>query len=149
MRLIPVINLIRKGVFPVVRNRVGTLPLIHLTDAVNATYAVIRDFYRIQGNYAVNLICENSYSYDYLTDLIKKKYGRGGTLKIPYWLLYLATFTIEGVFKVLDKPEPLNRLRLVSMTTDRIIDCRKFIETFNFSLFSGSGLSSTLNTPSM
>src|SRR6266478_287694 len=130
--LIPVINLIRKGVFPVVRNRVGTLPLIHLTDAVNATYAVIRDFYRIQGNYAVNLICENSYSYDYLTDLVKKKYGRGGTLKIPYWLLYLATFTIEGVFKVLDKPEPLNRLRLVSMTTDRIIDCRKFIETFNF-----------------
>jgi len=130
--LIPVINLIRKGVFPVVRNRVGTLPLIHLTDAVNATYAVIRDFYRIQGNYAVNLICENSYSYDYLTDLVKKKYGRGGTLKIPYWLLYLATFTIEGVFKVLGKPEPLNRLRLVSMTTDRIIDCRKFIETFNF-----------------
>src|SRR6266478_6288117 len=130
--LIPVINLIRKGVFPVVRNRVGTLPLIHLTDAVKATYAVIRDFYRIQGNYAVNLICENSYSYDYLTDLVKKKYGRGGTLKIPYWLLYLATFTIEGVFKVLDKPEPLNRLRLVSMTTDRIIDCRKFIETFNF-----------------
>jgi nucleoside-diphosphate-sugar epimerase len=130
--LIPVINLIRKGVFPVVRNKVGSLPLIHLADIVNATYTIIREATRIPGNYAVYVICEKSYSYDHLTELVRKKYGRGGTLKIPYWLLYLATFTIEGVFQVLRKPEPLNRLRLVSMTTDRIIDCRKFIETFNF-----------------
>ncbi len=130
--LISVINLLRKGVFPVVRNKVGSLPLIHLTDAVNATYAVIGDATGIPGNYAVYVICEKSYSYDYLTDLVKKKYGHSGTLKIPYWLFYLATLAAEGGFKLLRKPEPLNRLRLVSMTTDRIIDCRKFIDTFNF-----------------
>lgn len=130
--LIPVINLIRKGVFPAVRNKVGSLPLIHLTDTVKATYTVIGNAARIPGNYAVYVLCERSYSYDYLTELVKKKYGRGGTLKIPYWLFYLATLTAEGVFKLLGRPEPLNRLRLVSMTTDRIIDCRKFIETFDF-----------------
>ncbi len=121
--LISVINLLRKGVFPVVRNKVGSLPLIHLTDAVNATYAVIGDATGIPGNYAVYVICEKSYSYDYLTDLVKKKYGHSGTLKIPYWLFYLATLAAEGGFKLLRKPEPLNRLRLVSMTTDSHLTC--------------------------
>jgi len=80
----------------------------------------------------VYVICENSYSYDFLTDLVKKKYSRGETLRIPYWLFYLATLAAEGAFKLLGKPEPLNRLRLVSLTTDRVIDCRKFIEAFDF-----------------
>ncbi|HET8925049.1 MAG TPA: NAD(P)-dependent oxidoreductase [Candidatus Acidoferrum sp.] len=128
--LIPVINLIRKGGFPVVRNRVGTLPLVHLEDVVNATLTVIRG--ASHGNHEVYLVCEKSYSYDLITDLVKKKYGKGGTLKIPYSLLYLMTFGIECVFKVLRKPEPLNRLRLVSMSTDRIINCQKFIGAFDF-----------------
>ena len=42
------------------------------------------------------------------------------------------TFGIESVFKVLGKSEPLNRLRLVSMTTDRNINCQKFIKAFDF-----------------
>ncbi len=130
--LILVLNLIRKGVFPVVRNKVGSLPLIHLTDAISAAYAVIGDATRIPENCAVYVICENSYSYDFLTDLVKKKYSRGETLRIPYWLFYLATLAAEGAFKLLGKPEPLNRLRLVSLTTDRVIDCRKFIEAFDF-----------------
>jgi nucleoside-diphosphate-sugar epimerase len=130
--LIPVLNLIRKGFFPVVRNKVGSLPLIHLTDAINAAYAVIEEAPRIPENCSVYIICEKSYSYDFLTTLVKKKYGRGDTLKIPYWLFYLATLGAEGAFKLLGKPEPLNRLRLVSLTTDRIIDCRKFIEAFDF-----------------
>jgi len=130
--LIPVINLIRKGGFPVVRNRVGTLPLVHLEDVVNATLAVIRSASQIPGNHEVYLVCEKSYSYDCIADLVKKKYGKGGTLRIPYSLLYLMTFGIESVFKVLGKSEPLNRLRLVSMTTDRNINCQKFIKAFDF-----------------
>jgi len=130
--LIPVINLIRKGRFPVVRNRVGTLPLIHLEDVVNATLTVIRSASQIPGSHEVYVVCEKSYSYDFIADLVKKKYGKGGTLRIPYSVLYLMTFGIESVFKVLGKPEPLNRLRLVSMTTDRIINCQKFISAFKF-----------------
>ncbi len=130
--LIPVIDLIKKGVFPVVRNRMGTLPLVHLADAINATYAVITDADRICWNYDVNLVCEKSYSYDYLTALVRRKYGQGGMLKVPYSVLYLATLLIEALFKALGKPEPLNRVRLESIGTDRIINCRKFTGTFNF-----------------
>lgn len=130
--LLPVIRLIKRGLFPVVRNRVGTLPLVHLKDAINATYAVIQDSSQISANFDVNIVCEKSYSYNDIADLVKLKHGRGGTLRIPYALLYLMTFGIECAFKVLGKPEPLNRLRLVSMTTDRIIDCTKFINAFSF-----------------
>lgn len=130
--LIPVINLIRKGVFPVVRNKVGTLPLVHLKDTIDATLAVIGGGSRIDENFDVNIICEKSYSYNEITELVRKKYGDASMLKIPYWALQLMTFGIECVFKVLGRPEPLNRLRLVSMTTNRIIDCRKFVNAFNF-----------------
>ncbi len=39
---------------------------------------------------------------------------------------------VEVAFKVLGKPEPLNRRRLLSLTKDRIVDCNKFVDTFKF-----------------
>lgn len=126
------IRLIRKGVFPVVRNKVGTLPLLHVQNAVKATCMVLGNAGLIQGNYDVNLISEKSYSYDHLSELVKQKYGTGGIVKLPYSLLYLAILMTENVFKVFGKPEPLNRRRLISMTKDRVVDCGKFSETFGF-----------------
>jgi nucleoside-diphosphate-sugar epimerase len=51
-----IVRLIRKGAFPVVRGRIGSLPLIHLRDCVGATYAVIRNASRIQENFEVYLV---------------------------------------------------------------------------------------------
>jgi nucleoside-diphosphate-sugar epimerase len=126
------VGLIRRGVFPIVRGRKGTLPLIHVGDAVNAIYAVIQGMDRIEKKYDVNLICEGSYSYIQLVDLVRNKFGEGGALSLPYSSLYVAILMIEGMFKVLGKPEPLNRRRLISLTKDRIVDCSKFINTFRF-----------------
>lgn len=127
-----IVSLIRKGVFPVVRGRIGSLPLINLRDVVSATYAVVRGTDRIKGNYDVHLVCEGSYSYDRMADLVKKKYGQGGVLRIPYLFMFLGVWMIEVVFGLLRKPEPLNRRRLVSLTKDRIVDSSKFVNTFNF-----------------
>ena len=51
---------------------------------------------------------------------------------MPFWALYSAIWVVEVVFAALGRPEPLNRRRLLSMTKDRVIDCRKFVETFDF-----------------
>ena len=127
-----IVSLIRKGVFPVVRGKIGSLPLINLRDVVSATYAVVRNVENIQGIFNVHLVCEGSYSYNYLAELVKKKYGHGGVLRIPYWFMYLGVWMIEVVFGLLQKPEPLNRRRLVSLTKDRIVDSSKFVSSFNF-----------------
>lgn len=127
-----IIRLIRKGVLPVVRGQVGSLPLIHLRDTVGATYTVIRNADRIPGNYEVYLVCEGSYSYNQLVKWVKMRYGSGGIMGIPYSLMYLGTSIAERVFGLLGKPEPLNRRRLVSLTKDRIVDSSKFVNAFEF-----------------
>jgi len=130
--LMQMIRLMRKRAFPVVRNRVGTLPLIHVKDAVKATCNVVKHVGLVQDNYDVNLVCEGSYSFDDLAEVVRRKYGKGNTLKLPYSVMYLATWAIESLFKSVGKPEPLNRRRMISMTKDRIIDCRRFQETYHF-----------------
>jgi nucleoside-diphosphate-sugar epimerase len=130
--LMGMIKLIRRGVFPVVRGKTGTLPLLHVQDAVNAISTVIQNSDRIEQQYDVNLICEGSYSYSRLVDLVRKKFGEGRALSLPYSFLYVAILMLEGAFKVLGKPEPLNRRRLISLTKDRIVDCSKFINAFKF-----------------
>jgi nucleoside-diphosphate-sugar epimerase len=127
-----VIRLIRRGVLPVVRGRIGSLPLINLRDVVSATYAVIQNMDRIQKRYEVYLVCEGSYSYGQLVDLVRRKYGHGGMLEVPYSLMYMGTAIVERVFGILGKPEPLNRRRLLSLTKDRIVDSTKFVDAFKF-----------------
>ncbi len=126
------VRLIRKGVYPIVRGRKGSLPLIHVQDAVNAIRAVIENMGRIERKYDVNLISEGSYSYDQLVDVVRNTFGKGGALRLPYSFLYVAILMVEVAFKVLGKPEPLNRRRLLSLTKDRIVDCNKFVDTFKF-----------------
>ncbi len=126
------VRLIRKGLFPVIRGRIGTLPLISIRDVVNATLAVIQSPNKIPGNYDIQLICEGSHSYSRLVDLVKKQYGRGGMLRIPYSLMYLGTAFIERAFQILGKPEPLNRRRVISLTKDRVVDCMAFVKMFQF-----------------
>jgi nucleoside-diphosphate-sugar epimerase len=116
-----IVRLIRKRAFPIVRGRNGSLPLIHLRDCVGATYAVIRNASRIQENFEV-----------YLVDLVRKKYGQGGTIGVPFFVMYLGTSVIERAFGLMGKPEPLNRRRLVSLTKDRVVDSSKFMNTFQF-----------------
>ena len=127
-----IVSLMRKGVFPVVRGRIGSLPLIHLRDCVSATYAVIRDVNRIQKNFEVYLVCESSCSYNRLVELVRKKYGHGGLMKVPYFLMHLGTAVAERLFGLLGKPEPLNTRRLISLTKDRTIDSSKFTNAFQF-----------------
>jgi nucleoside-diphosphate-sugar epimerase len=126
------IHLIRKGVLPVVRGRIGSLPLVHLRDVVGSTYAVIQHRDRIRENCSVYLVCEGSYSYDQLVELVRDKYSQGGSLKVPYFLMYLGTAVAERVFRILDKPEPLNRRRVVSLTKVRVVDSSKFVNTFQY-----------------
>jgi len=126
------IRLIRKGLFPVIRDRIGTLPLINIRDVVGATLAIIQNPHKIPGKYDVQLVCEGSHSYSRLVDLVKKKYGQGGMLRIPYSLMYIGTAFIERAFRVLGKPEPLNRRRLISLTKDRVVDCMTFVKMFQF-----------------
>ena len=130
--LMQMVNMIRKGAFPVVRGKIGSLPLIHVRDAVNSTCAIIQNADAVRESFAVYLLSEGSYSYNRMVDLVKKKFGRGGALKLPYSLLYITISMAEGVFKFLGKPEPLNRRRLVSLTKDRQVDSSKFVNTFQF-----------------
>jgi nucleoside-diphosphate-sugar epimerase len=130
--LASIVNLMRKGVFPMVRNRVGSLPLIHVDDVVKAVGTVIENHERLGAPAEITLLCEKSYSYDDLAKMVRHKYGKGGILKLPFWLLFASIWAVEVLSAVLGRPEPLNRRRLVSMTKDRVIDCKKFVETFGF-----------------
>lgn len=127
-----IISLIRKGALPVVRGRIGSLPLVHLRDVVGSTFAVIQNKDKIQGNYEIYLVCEGSYSYNRLVELVRKRFGSGGTMQVPYFLMYFGTAIAERLFGILGKPEPLNRRRLISLTKDRIVDCSKFMNAFQF-----------------
>lgn len=126
------VNLIRRGIFPVIRGHNGSLPLIGIQDVVSATLAVLQNFEKIRQNYSVHVISEGSHSYQELVQLVKNRYGTGGVLNIPYGLMYIATWIIESVFELLGKPEPLNRRRLISLTKDRIVDSQEFVNTFGF-----------------
>ena len=130
--LVDIVNLMKKGSFPVVHNRVGSLPLVHVDDVVKAVCTAIKNHDRIGGPTEINLICEKSYGYRDLAKLVRHKYGKGGILELPFWVLYVMVWAIEVAFAALGRPEPLNRYRLLSMTKDRVIDCRKFVETFGF-----------------
>jgi len=125
-------QLIRKGAFPVVRGKTGSLPLIHIRDVVGATCAVIQSPGRIQENFEVFLLSEGSCPYSKIVALVKTKYGHGRALQLPYSLIYLGISMVEGIFRFLGRPEPLNRRRLVSLTKDRVVDSAKFVKTFNF-----------------
>ena len=127
-----IVSLMRKGLFPVVRGRIGSLPLIHLRDCVGATCAVIRNGSRTQKSFEIYLVCESSCSYSRLVELVRKKYGQGGLIKVPYFVMYLGTSVAERIFGLLGKPEPLNRRRLVSLTKDRTVDSSKFMNAFQF-----------------
>lgn len=127
-----IVRLIRKGAFPVVRGRIGSLPLIHLRDCVGATYAVIRNAARMPTNFGIYLVSEGSCSYHRLVELVRKKYGQGGVIGVPFFVMYLGTAVIERVFGLMGKAEPLNRRRLISLTKDRVIDSSKFKNTFQF-----------------
>lgn len=126
------VKLIRKRAFPVVRGKIGSLPLIHIRDVVGAVSAVIQCADRIPENFAVYLVSEGSCSYSRMVTLIEKKYGQGSALQLPYSLMYLGIWMVESIFGLLGKPEPLNRRRLVSLTKDRIVDSTKFVNAFNF-----------------
>lgn len=130
--LLQMIRLIRKGAFPIVRGKIGSLPLIHIRDVVAATCAVIRNSGRIPEAFSVYLVSEGSYSYDQLVALVREKYGQGGALKLPYSLMYFGISMVEGVFSFFNKPEPLNRRRLVSLTKDRVVDSTRFMNAFQF-----------------
>lgn len=130
--LMQMVGMIRKGAFPMARGKIGSLPLIHVRDAVGGTCAVIRNANAIQENFAVYLLCEGSYCYKQIVDLVKNKYGQGRALELPYSLLYVGISMAEAVFRLVGKPEPLNRRRLVSLTKDRVVDSSKFVNTFQF-----------------
>lgn len=130
--LVDIVNLMKKRAFPMVHNRIGSLPLIHANDVVKAVCTAVENHKRIKTLTEVNLLCEKSCRYEDLAKLVKQKYGKGGMLKLPFWILYASIWMVEVLFATLGRPEPLNRRRLRSMTKDRIIDCRKFVETFGF-----------------
>jgi nucleoside-diphosphate-sugar epimerase len=130
--LIGIINLMRRHIFPVVRGKIGSLPLIHVEDVAEAVCTVLENHGRLCRKFDVALLCEKSYSYDELARIVRRKYGRGGLLKVPHWFLYDSIRLVEVLCKFLGRPEPLNRQRLVSLTKDRIVDCRKFVDTFHF-----------------
>jgi nucleoside-diphosphate-sugar epimerase len=132
--LVDIVRLMRKGLFPVVRNRVGTLPLVHVDDVVKAVCTAIESHDRLKGLTEIHLLCEKSWGYDDLAKFVRHKYGKGSTLQMPFWLLYVSIWAAEVIWTVLDRPEPINRRRLLSMTKDRVIDCRKFLETFGFKI---------------
>jgi nucleoside-diphosphate-sugar epimerase len=106
--------------------------MVHLRDVVGSTYAVIQNRDRIQGNYEIYLVCEGSYYYNRLVELVRKRFGSGGTMQVPYFLMYFGTAIAERLFGILGKPEPLNRRRLISLTKDRVVDCSKFLNAFQF-----------------
>jgi nucleoside-diphosphate-sugar epimerase len=126
------VRLIRKGTLPMVRDSIGSLPLVHIRDVVGATCAVIRNSERTPDAFSVYLVSEGSYSYDQIVALVRKKYGQGRALKLPYSLMYVGISVVEGVFNLINKPEPLNRRRLVSLTKDRVVDSAKFMNAFQF-----------------
>lgn len=130
--LMQMASLIRKGAFPVVRKRIGSLPVLHVADAVKATCLVVKNCAIIDRKFDVNVVCEGSYSYSIFDKLVKGRYGTGRTISVPYGILYVIVLLMEIVFKIAGRPEPLNRRRLVSMTKDRVVDCKKFVDTFNF-----------------
>jgi nucleoside-diphosphate-sugar epimerase len=126
------LKLIRSGRFPTIRGASPSLPLIHVHDAARATCAVVNLPDRLKEDYEVILISEGSYSYDELVKVVRETYGNGGAVKVPYTFMYGGIAMLETWFRMICKPEPLNRTRLISLTKQRVVDCTKFVSNFGF-----------------
>lgn len=132
---ISLIKIIEKGIFPLVPNKVGTLPLIYV-DEVADIIRYIADNYEIiynkmHENFKIFMLCEGNYSYTNLVNMVRKTFGKGGYIPVPYELMYLAAFFIENVFKLLNKNEPFNTYRLKSFCKRRIVE-DNFAVYFNY-----------------
>ncbi len=93
------LRLMRWRLFPAVPNETGTLPLLHVVDSVRATCAVLSSIGQLNNDFDVNLVCEGSYSYRYLAQLVRNKHGTGGILELPYPILYALIVMVEYLFR--------------------------------------------------
>jgi nucleoside-diphosphate-sugar epimerase len=126
-----IISLIRKGLFPVAKNKIGYLPMIHVEDMANAIKSVLEYRNNLKNNFNIFLICERSYSYQEIAEIVRYIYGRGELMEIPYHLFYLAVYIIENLYCMAGKPELINIYRVKSMCRKREVNCKKFFEMFN------------------
>ena len=133
---ITLIELIKKGLFPLIPNKFGTLPLIYVNEVANIVRHIINNYKvilcdKLRGNFKIFLVCERAYPYINIINIVKETFGKGGFIPVPYKLMYLLTFLIENIFKLLNKDEPFNIYRLRSFCRIRIVK-DNFSETFNY-----------------
>ena len=112
-------------------NATGSLPLIHVNDVANAIKIILANHEKIIENFEIFLLCEKSYSYDELVEIVRKIFGKGGCIKLPFFLFYSLGWILEIMLKLVGKPEPINRYRVKSSCRERLVDCSKFSSTFS------------------
>jgi nucleoside-diphosphate-sugar epimerase len=126
-----VINLIRKGLFPVARNKIGYSPMIQVNDLAHAVELALNNVDNLESIFNIFLICERSYSYEEIAYIVRDIYGTGDCKEIPYSFLYLTAWILERFYRVMGKPEPLNTYRVKSMCRKREVNCENFCNIFS------------------
>jgi len=132
---ISLIKIIEKGIFPLVPNKVGTLPLIYVDEVADIIRYIVENYEiiynKIHENFKMFMLCEGNYSYINLVNMVRETFGKGGYIPVPYELMYLAAFFVENIFKLLNKNEPFNTYRMKSFCRRRIIE-DNFAMYFNY-----------------
>lgn len=60
------------------------------------------------------------FTVNYFVEIISKKLGKKrGSIKIPVWFGLISIYPIEILFKLINKPAPLNRKRIKDLSLDR------------------------------
>lgn len=130
--IVSMIKLIKKGKFPKFSNRMGSLPLIHIEDFTDIIIHTISDNYKLEDGYNIYIVCGENHMYLDIVEMVKSIHHKGGYIEIPYSIAHIGIKTVEKLFHLFNRVEPINIYRLNSICRIRNVDDSKFRNTFGF-----------------
>jgi len=111
------VKLINKGIFPVFGKGNNIMsPLIHVDDLVEICIRFMES--EKEGTY----ICANNeqFTVNYYVETLRKVLDKKrGSIKIPVFLGLIGIYPLEKTFKLINKPSPLTRKRIIDLSVDR------------------------------
>lgn len=97
------------------------LRLIHVDDVVEAICLCMES--EKSGGKIYNIVHHDRINKrEYLENYIQPIYGKGLTIYIPYFLIYVGTIALESLSKIIGRPPFLTRYRLIASQRDVVFD---------------------------
>lgn len=125
------VNFIKRGFFPVIGNGKNNVPMIYISNAVDA---IVKGALKGKPGNIYYITADERITMNELVDTISEKLGvKVFKIKIPVFIAYTLAAMLEVLGKLIGKDLDISRRRILSMSSDRIFDISKAKRDFGFS----------------